>query len=57
LELGGSSAWGRLVLGCFSIERRMNDVEFKLKNFGVILTFTEWKEGEDTVPTYELDLV
>jgi hypothetical protein len=22
---------------------RMNDVEFKLKNFGVVLTFTEWK--------------
>jgi hypothetical protein len=36
---------------------RMNDVEFKLKNLGVVLTFTEWKEGEDPSPAYELDLV
>jgi hypothetical protein len=36
---------------------RMNDVKFKLKNLGVVLTFIEWREGEDTPPTYELDLV
>jgi hypothetical protein len=36
---------------------RMNDVEFKLKNHGVELTFNEWKEGEDASPAYELDLV
>jgi hypothetical protein len=36
---------------------RMNDVEFKLKNLGVVLIFIEWKEGEDTPPAYELDLV
>jgi hypothetical protein len=36
---------------------RMNDVKFKLKNLGVVLTFTEWKEGEDPSPAYELDLV
>jgi hypothetical protein len=36
---------------------RMNDVEFKLKNLGVMLTFNEWKEGEDVSPAYELDLV
>jgi hypothetical protein len=35
----------------------MNDVEFKLKNHGVELTFNEWKEGEDASPAYELDLV
>jgi hypothetical protein len=36
---------------------RMNDVKFKLKNLGVVLTFKEWKEGEDPSPAYELDLV
>jgi hypothetical protein len=36
---------------------RMNDVEFKLKTFEVGLTFTEWTEGEDAAPAYELDLV
>jgi hypothetical protein len=36
---------------------RMNDVQFKLKNLGVVLIFIEWKEGEDTPPAYELDLV
>jgi hypothetical protein len=36
---------------------RMNDVKFKLKTFGVSLTFTEWTEGEDAAPAYELDLV
>jgi hypothetical protein len=36
---------------------RMNNVEFKLKNLGVVLTFMEWKEGEDPSPAYELDLI
>jgi hypothetical protein len=37
--------------------RRMNDVEFRLKNLGVIVTFSEWKDGQDAVPSYELDPV
>jgi hypothetical protein len=35
--------------------RRMNDVEFRLKHLGVIVTFSEWKDGQEAVPSYELE--
>jgi hypothetical protein len=37
--------------------RRMNDVEFRLKHLGVIVTFSEWKDDQETVPSYELEAV
>jgi hypothetical protein len=37
--------------------RRMNDVEFRLKNLGVVVSFSEWKDGQDAVPSYELEPV
>jgi hypothetical protein len=33
----------------------MNDVEFKLKNLGVVIMFNEWKHGEDATPAHELE--
>jgi hypothetical protein len=35
----------------------MNDVEFWLKYLGLIVTFSEWSEGQDAVPSYELETV
>jgi hypothetical protein len=35
--------------------KRMNDVEFRLKHLGVIVTFSEWKDGQEEVPSYELE--
>jgi hypothetical protein len=37
--------------------KRMNDVEFQLKHLGVIVTFFEWKKGQDAVLSYEMDVV
>jgi hypothetical protein len=37
--------------------RRMNDVEFRFKHLGVIVTFSEWKDGQEAVPSYELEVV
>jgi hypothetical protein len=37
--------------------RRINDVEFRLKHLGVIVTFSEWKDGQEAVPSYELEAV
>lgn len=33
----------------------MNDVEFKLKNLGVVIMFNEWKHDEDATPAHELE--
>jgi hypothetical protein len=30
--------------------RRMNGVEFRLKHLAVIVTFSEWKDGQEAVP-------
>jgi hypothetical protein len=35
----------------------INDVEFRLNNLGVIVTFSEWRERQEVVPSYELDIV
>jgi hypothetical protein len=37
--------------------KRINDVEFRLNNLGVIVTFSEWWERQEVVPSYELDIV
>jgi hypothetical protein len=36
---------------------RMADVEFTLKNHGVTLTISEWKDASDVEPSYQLDEV
>ena len=37
--------------------KRMDDVEFRLKNHGVSMTIIEWKTPDDVIPAYELDEV
>jgi hypothetical protein len=37
--------------------RRMNDVEFRLKHLGVIVIFSEWKDDQEVVSSYELEAV
>lgn len=58
LEVGSSSTWREFFFISFPFRGgTANDVEFWLKNLGVVITFTEWKQGHDVVPSYELDLV
>lgn len=58
LEVGSSSTWREFFFSSFPFRGgAANDVEFWLKNLGVVITFTEWKQGHDVVPSYELDLV
>ncbi|EEE51659.1 hypothetical protein OsJ_32978 [Oryza sativa Japonica Group] len=37
--------------------KRMDDVEFRLKNHGVSMTIIEWKTTDELIPAYELDEV
>lgn len=37
--------------------RRWDDLEFRLKNHGVVLNIAEWKENVQASPSYELDVV
>jgi hypothetical protein len=37
--------------------QRMVDVDFTLKNHGVTLTISKWKDASDADPSYQLDEV
>lgn len=37
--------------------KRMDDVEFRLKNHGVSLSISDWKSSTDVTPAYQLDEV